>query len=189
MPLVCIFFTVHTIIELLWHCKVCVILQVVDVDHVRQRAQIMLIPRIDLQALTAKLVSGIRLYASYISIDLLTLLVTCICRCWLKQWYKNEFNLTSVEYCYFSPMWPLRRIESVRGYMHVWTFYILCTFLLMFICFNDHSEGSPQFHTKLNNITLKVPGWVVSLCACSETCCKFVYLIFSGGTGWCKKAT
>jgi hypothetical protein len=32
--------------------------QVVDVDHVRQRAQIKLIPRIDLQALAAKLVSG-----------------------------------------------------------------------------------------------------------------------------------
>ena len=33
------------------------ITQVVDVDHVRQRAQIKLIPRIDLQALAAKLVS------------------------------------------------------------------------------------------------------------------------------------
>jgi hypothetical protein len=32
------------------------IMQVVDVDHVRQRAQIKLIPRIDLQALAAKLV-------------------------------------------------------------------------------------------------------------------------------------
>jgi hypothetical protein len=48
-----------------------VVLQVVDVDHVRQRAQIMLIPRIDLQALTAKLVSGTQLYASYILIGLL----------------------------------------------------------------------------------------------------------------------
>jgi transcription elongation factor SPT5 len=32
--------------------------KVVDVDHVRQRAQIKLIPRIDLQALAAKLVCG-----------------------------------------------------------------------------------------------------------------------------------
>jgi hypothetical protein len=32
--------------------------QVVDVDHVRQRAQIKLIPRIDLQALAAKIVCG-----------------------------------------------------------------------------------------------------------------------------------
>lgn len=33
-------------------------LQVVDVDHVRSKAQIKLIPRIDLQALAAKLVSN-----------------------------------------------------------------------------------------------------------------------------------
>ncbi len=38
--------------------------QVVDVDHVRQRAQIKLIPRIDLQALAAKLVSGPFLFFS-----------------------------------------------------------------------------------------------------------------------------